>query len=276
MRSRSASAEKPPNTTECGGADSCARQHRHRKLRDHGHVDRHAVATLDAETAQCVRAPADLLEEIRVGDGASIPGLALEVEGDPVAARRPRRDGRGNCRRRSTGRRRTTWRRAAASPAPVPTARTKSALSPARPRIPPDRLQPARTASGRERLPNGRNPPAAETSGARRGSPRSQRSARRLHVRSRRSCPLRHRGPRPGPPAYRLGGRARQWAARPTLTTCDRDGCNNGGQMADEASLHPGYASVACLAVPVGSRCDRGERPLPRRAKGRAPPSRPP
>jgi len=48
MRSCSALAEKPPNTTLVGRADAGAGLHGDHAFERHGHVDQHAVALLDA------------------------------------------------------------------------------------------------------------------------------------------------------------------------------------------------------------------------------------
>ena len=65
--------------------DPRARQHRDGKLRNHRHVDRDAVTSLDAQGAQRVGAPPDLVEELRIGDRATVSGLAFEIERNLVA-----------------------------------------------------------------------------------------------------------------------------------------------------------------------------------------------
>jgi hypothetical protein len=67
---------KPPNTTEC------ARQHRDGELGHHPEVDRDPVALADAELLERVRGPADVLEELCVGDLPGVTGLALPEERD--------------------------------------------------------------------------------------------------------------------------------------------------------------------------------------------------
>jgi hypothetical protein len=44
----------PPKITECARADPGARQHRHRQLGHHAHVDRHHIALLDAHRLERV------------------------------------------------------------------------------------------------------------------------------------------------------------------------------------------------------------------------------
>ena len=86
MRSMSESGEKPPKTTECGGADAGAGQHGDRQLGDHRHVDADAVALGDAEGLEDVGEPLHLVEQVGVGDRAGVAGLALPVVRDLVAA----------------------------------------------------------------------------------------------------------------------------------------------------------------------------------------------
>ena len=64
------------------GADARARQHRNRKLDDHRHVDGDAIAFFHAQLAQPVREAADLIEQLSVGDGPAVAGLALVIERD--------------------------------------------------------------------------------------------------------------------------------------------------------------------------------------------------
>ncbi len=70
------------------GADPRAGQHRDRGLRDHRHVDGDPVALLNSQLQQGVRGLGDLVLQLRVGDRAAVAGLALEVDGDPVAVAR--------------------------------------------------------------------------------------------------------------------------------------------------------------------------------------------
>jgi hypothetical protein len=61
------------------------REHRDDGFGDVGEVDRDAVAVADAEGGEGVRGLLHLGREVRVGEGADIPGLALPVVGDAVA-----------------------------------------------------------------------------------------------------------------------------------------------------------------------------------------------
>ncbi len=70
------------------GAEAGAGQHGDHCLGDHRHVDRDLVAGAHAELGQCVRRPADIGEEVGVGDGAGVAGLALPVECHPLAEAR--------------------------------------------------------------------------------------------------------------------------------------------------------------------------------------------
>ena len=80
-----------------GGADAGAGEHRDRRLGDHRHVDGDPVARLHPEREQRVGRLADLAVQVGVGDRAGVARLALPVDGDPVAAGRPRRGGPGSC-----------------------------------------------------------------------------------------------------------------------------------------------------------------------------------
>ena len=66
-------------------ADARAREERRRQLRHHAEVDVDPVALADAELLQRVGEPADVVEQLRVGDGAGVAGLALPVVRDLVA-----------------------------------------------------------------------------------------------------------------------------------------------------------------------------------------------
>ncbi len=81
-------------------ADARAREQRDGELGHHAHVDRDPIALADAERLEQVGDPARLVEELRVGDGARVAGLALPVECDLIAVAGVRRDGRGSCTRR--------------------------------------------------------------------------------------------------------------------------------------------------------------------------------
>ena len=85
IRSTSESGLKPPNTTECGGADASAGEHGDRQLGDHRHVDGDAVALRDAEPLEDVGEPLHVAVQVGVGDRAGVAGLALPVVGDLVA-----------------------------------------------------------------------------------------------------------------------------------------------------------------------------------------------
>ena len=74
-----------PEDHGVGGADARAREERHRQLRHHAEVDVDPVALLDAEGLQRVGELGDVVQELGVGDGAGVAGLALPVVGDLVA-----------------------------------------------------------------------------------------------------------------------------------------------------------------------------------------------
>ena len=67
-------------------ADARAGEHRDDGLGDLRQVDRDAVALADAEALQPVGGLLDALEHVGVGEGLGVAGLALEMEGDAVAA----------------------------------------------------------------------------------------------------------------------------------------------------------------------------------------------
>ena len=62
-----------------------AGQHGHHRLGDHGHVDGDLVARLHPQLDQGVGRLADRGQQVRIGDGPGVAGLALPVEGHPVA-----------------------------------------------------------------------------------------------------------------------------------------------------------------------------------------------
>ena len=64
MRSRTASAEKPPKTTLCGRADARAGEHRDDDLGDHRQVDADDVALAHAEVLQRVGEALDLGQQL--------------------------------------------------------------------------------------------------------------------------------------------------------------------------------------------------------------------
>ena len=99
-RSASESEEKPPKTT-MGRADARAREHRDGKLGNHPHVETDAIPLADSELPQPVREPADLGQQVGVGEIARVSyRLADGVVGDTVSV--PPRACRGSCTRRST------------------------------------------------------------------------------------------------------------------------------------------------------------------------------
>ncbi len=63
-------------------ADARAGEHRGGELGDHRHVDRDAVALFDAELLERVRAAAGHVQQVLVGDGLRVAGLAFPVIGD--------------------------------------------------------------------------------------------------------------------------------------------------------------------------------------------------
>ena len=58
-------------------ADPRAGQHRDRQLRNHAHVDRDAIAFLDAERLQHIGEPADFVMQLLIGQRANFAGLAF-------------------------------------------------------------------------------------------------------------------------------------------------------------------------------------------------------
>ena len=68
------------------GPDPGTGQQRDDRLRDHGQVDRHAVALGHAQGLEGVRGLLHFLGQLRIGVGAGVPGLAFEVDRDPVPA----------------------------------------------------------------------------------------------------------------------------------------------------------------------------------------------
>src|SRR5687767_15990146 len=69
-------------------ADPGAGEHRHRRFRDHRHVEGDPVALAGAERLQAVRHPDDLAVELAVGEAPAGAGLvALEQDRDLVGAR---------------------------------------------------------------------------------------------------------------------------------------------------------------------------------------------
>ena len=76
---------EPAEDHRVGGAEAGAGEHGHGQLGDHRHVDGDPVALLDAQSLEHVGEPADLVEQVGVGDGAGVTRLALPVEGDLVA-----------------------------------------------------------------------------------------------------------------------------------------------------------------------------------------------
>ena len=68
-----------------GYPDTGAGQHGHRQLGDHRHVDGDPVAALQAQASQDVGEPADLVQQIGVGDLPGVARLPLPEVGDAVA-----------------------------------------------------------------------------------------------------------------------------------------------------------------------------------------------
>src|SRR5260221_3494570 len=71
-----------------GCADARTREHRYRDLRHHPHVDRDAIAALDPQALEHIRAPTHQPVELAVGELAYLPrlGLPLPDEGDLVGS----------------------------------------------------------------------------------------------------------------------------------------------------------------------------------------------
>src|SRR6266513_2127651 len=69
-------------------ADPGAGEHRGRELRDHRHVDRDAVAFLDAKLLQRVGGAGCHIEKVLIGDSSAVAGLPLPVVGDLGASAR--------------------------------------------------------------------------------------------------------------------------------------------------------------------------------------------
>ena len=78
---------KPAENDVVHGPDAGAGEHGKRGLRDHRHVNEHAVALLDAFFLKHVGETADLAFQLAVGDDALVAGLALPDDGGLVAAR---------------------------------------------------------------------------------------------------------------------------------------------------------------------------------------------
>jgi hypothetical protein len=76
---------EPAEHHRVGGADAGAGQHGDRQLGDHRHVDGDPVAALDAQALEHVGEALHLGQQVGVGDGAGVAGLALPVVGDLVA-----------------------------------------------------------------------------------------------------------------------------------------------------------------------------------------------
>jgi len=77
---------EPAEDHRVGGSDPGAGEHRHRQLGNHRHVDPDPVTPLDAELPKGVGQPADPGEQLRIGDGAGVALLTLEVICDLFAA----------------------------------------------------------------------------------------------------------------------------------------------------------------------------------------------
>ncbi len=70
-----------PENDAVRGPDPGAGQHRNRKLRDHRHVDRHAVPRDQPEGFQDICKPAHLAVQLLKGQGAGVARLALPDDG---------------------------------------------------------------------------------------------------------------------------------------------------------------------------------------------------
>ncbi|CAB4729188.1 unannotated protein [freshwater metagenome] len=65
--------------------NSGARKHRHRKFRDHWHIDRDAVALLESKTFQHIGELLHLFKKVGIGDGAHIAWFAFPVIRNAIA-----------------------------------------------------------------------------------------------------------------------------------------------------------------------------------------------
>ena len=72
MRSRRASGEKPPNTTECTAPIRRAGQHGVGRFGDHRHVDTHAITFVHTTAFQDVGQAADVLVQLTVSNRGRI------------------------------------------------------------------------------------------------------------------------------------------------------------------------------------------------------------
>jgi hypothetical protein len=79
-------AREPAEDERVDRPDPGDRERDDDRLGDHGEVDDDAVALADAEAAEPVRGLHDLALQLRVGDVAAVAGLALDVQGDLLAA----------------------------------------------------------------------------------------------------------------------------------------------------------------------------------------------
>ena len=89
MRSRRDSAENPPKTTLCGAPIRAQASIAIASLGDQRHVDRDAVALLDAQPLEHVRELADFAVELPVGEHARVAGLALPDDARPCCGAAP-------------------------------------------------------------------------------------------------------------------------------------------------------------------------------------------
>ena len=67
-------------------ADARAGEHGDRQFGNHRHVDRNAIAAPNAELAQPVGKAADSIEQLAIGDGPAVAGLAFVIIRDLLAA----------------------------------------------------------------------------------------------------------------------------------------------------------------------------------------------
>ena len=77
---------EPSKDNRMRGADAGAGQHGDGQLGDHRQVDVDPIALRHTEVLEDVGQPRDLVEQLRIGDGARVTGLALPVVRDLVAA----------------------------------------------------------------------------------------------------------------------------------------------------------------------------------------------
>jgi len=79
---------EPAEDHRVDGTDPGAGQHGHGQLGHHRHVDGHPVTASDAKALQDVGEPADVGQQLGVGESPGVPRLALPVEGHLVTPAR--------------------------------------------------------------------------------------------------------------------------------------------------------------------------------------------